>query len=72
VTANLKLEPAYRYLDMGDVRTGIVDCQTCGVFGPLAYYTMKNLDSHDFKLGFRYLFNEPQPVYAPLPLMRKG
>jgi hypothetical protein len=28
--------------------------------------------SHDFKLGMRWLFNEPAaPIYAP-PLVRKG
>lgn len=71
ITANLKLEAAYRYLNMGSVRTGIVDCVGCGVVnGPLAYYTMKNLDSHDFKLGFRYMFSEP--TYTPPPLVRKG
>jgi opacity protein-like surface antigen len=72
ITHNLKLEAAYRYLNMGDVRTGIVDCAGCGVVGgPLAYYKMRNLDSHDFKLGFRYLFTEPV-MPPPPPLVRKG
>jgi opacity protein-like surface antigen len=74
VTHNLKLEAAYRYLNMGDVRTGIVDCVGCGAGGPLAYYTLKELESHDFKLGFRYMFSQPEPYFPPepAPLVRKG
>jgi hypothetical protein len=50
-----------------------VDCVGCGVGGPLAYYTMKELQSHDFKLGFRYLFSNPEPfIPEPAPLVRKG
>lgn len=73
VTRNLKLELAYRYLNMGSVRTGIVDCVGCGAGGPLAYYTLRSLDSHDIKLGLRWMLNapSPEPVYSP-PLMRKG
>jgi opacity protein-like surface antigen len=73
VMPGLKLELAYRYLNMGDVRTGIVDCMGCGVTGgPLAYYTLRNFDSHDFKVGMRWLIQDmPRPMYAE-PIMRKG
>ena len=59
---------------MGDVRTGIIDCVGCGAGGPLAYYTLKELESHDFKLGFRYMFSRPEPYFPPepAPLVRKG
>jgi opacity protein-like surface antigen len=74
VSNNLTLEIAYRYLNMGDPETAIVNCSAagCGVGGgPQAFYTLSDFTSHDFKLGMRWMFNEPTPVYAP-PLMRKG
>jgi hypothetical protein len=36
---------------------------------------MKELESHDFKLGFRYMFSRPEPFIPPVepaPLVRKG
>ncbi len=76
VSNNLKLEIAYRYLNMGSADSGIVNCSAAGcgnTGGAQAFYTLSDLTSHDFKVGMRWLFNEPvapQPVYAPL--MRKG
>jgi opacity protein-like surface antigen len=71
VSSQLKVELAYRYLNMGDVRTGIVDCVGCGVVnGPLAYYTLRTLDSHDIKLGLRWMLDAPTP--PAYPLMTKG
>jgi opacity protein-like surface antigen len=77
VTNNFKMELAYRYLNMGDVQTGIVDCAAVGCTntgGPRAYYTLTNFDSHDIKLGMRWMLQPeaPQPVYSPPPLMRRG
>jgi opacity protein-like surface antigen len=71
VSHNLKVELAYRYLNMGDVKTAVIDCLGCGAGGPLAYYTMKRFDSHDFKLGLRWMLDAPAPV-QPYPLVRKG
>jgi len=74
VSNNLSLEIAYRYLNMGNADTAVVNCNSAGCAntgGPAAFYTLTNLDSHDFKLGMRWLLNEPAPAYAP-PLMRKG
>jgi opacity protein-like surface antigen len=77
VNNNFKMEFAYRYLNFGNVNTGIVDCASGGCStgaGPRAYYTFQNLDSHDFKLGMRWMLTPdqaPAPAYAP-PLMRKG
>jgi hypothetical protein len=65
------VELAYRYLNMGNVRTGIVDCVGCGVGGPLAYYTLRKLDSHDIKLGLRWMIDSPAPPPPP-PLITKG
>jgi hypothetical protein len=33
--------------------------------------TFKNITSHDLKLGVRWNFDQPQPVYQQ-PLVRKG
>ena len=77
VSNNLKLEIAYRYLNMGSPDTAVVNCNSfgCQGAGPRAFYTLTDLTSHDFKIGMRWLLNEPapapQPIYAP-PLMRKG
>ncbi|SFL61302.1 outer membrane protein [Methylorubrum salsuginis] len=70
---NVKLELAYRYLNMGSAQTGVVtcipDCATKTV------YRLKELDSHDVKFGLRYMFGAPAPLapvdYPPGPLVRK-
>ena len=74
VTNNFKVEFAYRYLNMGNVQTSEVLCGAsgCGTGGgPRAFYTLHNLDSHDFKIGMRWLLQQdaPPPAY---PIMRKG
>src|SRR5262245_29035383 len=76
VSNNLKLELAYRYLNMHSPDTAVVNCNSAGCSGtggPAAFYTLSDMTSHDIKLGMRWLFNEPvaAPVYAP-PVMRKG
>ncbi len=73
VNPNFKVELAYRYLNLGNVQTAIIDCAGtgCAGAGPRAYYTLTNFDSHDFKIGVRWMLQQepPQPVF---PLMRKG
>ncbi len=73
VTNNVKLELAYRYLNMGDAVTSEINCGGggCNVVGggPRAFYTLTNMSSQDIKLGVRWMFNEPS--VAP-PLVRKG
>jgi opacity protein-like surface antigen len=77
VNNNFKMELAYRYLNMGDVSTGVIDCAGGGCStggGPRAYYTFREMDSHDLKFGMRWMLAPeatPAPMYAP-PLMRKG
>jgi len=77
VTPNVKVELAYRYLDMGDVRSGAINCQNTGV---CPHEVQKiGLASQDVKIGMRWLFGDagytpppPAPVYAPPPpLVRK-
>ena len=74
VSNNLKLEFAYRFLNMGSPDTAIVNCQNTPAC-PGAFFTMHDLTSHDFRIGMRWLLNEPapapQPIYQP-PVMRKG
>jgi opacity protein-like surface antigen len=70
VTPNVTVEFAYRYLDMGDGLTG--DLKTFDgqnqFNNPM---TFKNITSHDLKMGVRWNFDSPQPVYQQ-PLIRKG
>ena len=76
VNNNFKMELAYRYLNFGNVNTSVIDCANGGCStggGPRAYYTFRELDSHDVKFGMRWMLqpDQQQPVYQP-PLMRKG
>jgi len=74
VSSNLKLELAVRYMNLGSIKTPIVNCSSAGCSGtngPAAFYTLTNFDSLDLKLGMRWMFQPEAPVYAP-PLIRKG
>ena len=62
INPNLKLELAYRYLNLGDMKTGLVNCY-CGQ--TYAGLTAKDIESHDVKLGMRWLLGGP--VYAAPP-----
>jgi opacity protein-like surface antigen len=74
---NFKLEVAYRYMNFGNVNTSMIDCASGGCStggGPRAFYTFREFDSQDIKLGMRWMLTPdvmPQPMYQP-PLMRKG
>jgi opacity protein-like surface antigen len=75
VNEKFKVEFAYRYLNLGDVRTSIIDCADVGcggatTGGPAAYYTLTNFDSHDLRIGLRWMLQPDPPAY--IPLMRKG
>ena len=73
VTGNFKVEFAYRYLNFGSVDTSIINCGAFGCNvgnGPRAYYTFTDFDSHDFKIGMRWMLQQAVPV--PPPLIRKG
>ena len=67
VSPNFAIEFAYRYLNMGDGRTGTL----VGFDGTTTPATrFRNIDSHDFKVGFRWTFAD-MPIYEHPPLMRK-
>ena len=70
VTPNFKMELAYRYLNLGEARTGQINCFCGQTFSPIK---VKDLESHDIKLGFRWLLGAPVPVAMemPAPIIRK-
>ena len=86
VNPNLKLELAYRYLNMGEAKSSPIGCVNQNGC-PLEVQRYR-LESNDIKLGMRWMFNDvaqvepavyapPPPVYAPPvyaprpPLVRK-
>jgi opacity protein-like surface antigen len=73
VTNTFKVELSYRYLNMGEAETPIIQCQntpTCF----RAFYTLTSFTSNDFRIGMRWLLQPEAPAYAPPPpfVMRKG
>jgi opacity protein-like surface antigen len=54
VTPNFTIELAYRYLDLGDARTGVLMSLsgTCATCAPM---TFRHITSHDLKLGVRWM-----------------
>jgi len=80
VTKSLKIELAYRYLDLGSPETGVINCGAfgCAGTGPRAFYTLNELTANELRLGVRWMFDcceaplPPPPVYQPPPLMRRG
>jgi len=68
VTKNLKVELAYRYLNIGSI-TDTVDCN--GGCNPDSF-KFGNLHSNDIKLGLRWTCCDTPPVYMPPPLRSKG
>jgi opacity protein-like surface antigen len=70
VSPNLTVELGYSYMNLGDATTG-ANSNFAGTVTPQFPWTMKDITSHDLKLGVRWDLESPQPVYAP-PLIRKG
>jgi opacity protein-like surface antigen len=68
VSKNLKVELAYRYLNLGSV-TDTVDC--IGGCNPDSY-KFSNIHSHDIMLGLRWTCCEVGQPYTPPPLRSKG
>ena len=70
VTPNFKVELAYRYMHLGDMRTGAINCFCGATYSPLR---IKGLEAHEIKLGMRWLLNAPPaPIaMAEAPLVRK-
>jgi opacity protein-like surface antigen len=71
VTPNFTLEFAYRYLNLGDGETGTLgNYAALNCVATCATLQFKDIDSHDFKVGFRWLLAAPAPIYDA-PLIRK-
>ncbi|TGD95593.1 outer membrane protein [Methylobacterium nonmethylotrophicum] len=74
VTPNLKLELAYRYLNLGEGATGVLNCFCGQTYQP---FKVKDIEAHDVKLGMRWMFGAPvlasyEPPPPPMaPLVRK-
>ena len=68
VTPDFTVELAYRYIHLGDGTTGPITGFDGSPQG--ASYELKSIDSHDLKLGVRWMLEPPRP--AMMPLMRKG
>ncbi|MET0606564.1 MAG: outer membrane beta-barrel protein [Beijerinckiaceae bacterium] len=71
VTPNFAIEFGYRYLALGDARSG--DLTTYNgvnlINNPMVF---RNLTSHDFKLGFRWLLGGDYAPAPPVAVMRRG
>ena len=72
VTKNVTIEFAYRYIDLGDARSGDMigyDGSNGSGYNP---YEFHHLTSHDLKLGLRFNFDafeqRPTTYYAPPPI----
>lgn len=73
VTPSFTVELAYRYLNLGDGSTGSPILGYDGSYQG-ASYDLKDIDSHDVKLGVRWLLVPPlpaQPIMLP-PLRSRG
>ena len=76
VSSNLKLDLGYRYLNYGSVKTGSSVLQLPPTPASTYYrYTQKDLESHDFRVGLRWVFADksapPPPPYGHAPIVRK-
>jgi opacity protein-like surface antigen len=70
VTPGFTVELAYSYMDLGDAAPGNYRAFDNSISGATSI-KIKDITSHDLKLGVRWELNSP-PVYAPPPLVRKG
>lgn len=68
VTPNFKVELGYRYLNLGEGKMGNINC-ICNATA--LGFKVKDIDSHDFKLGMRWHLAGAAPTIAPPPLIRK-
>jgi len=69
-SSNFAIELSYRYLNVGNARSGILQNLDPTIGNTGAPVTFHNIQSHDLMLGVRWLL-QPEPTYQP-PLIRKG
>ena len=66
ISPNLKLDLGYRYLDMGNLKSGAISCYG-GVASGCSYEVQKyRLTSSDIRLGLRYQFADFVPYARPV------
>ena len=70
VTPNVTLELGYSYMNLGDAVSGPTNSFDGVTVVNGSGFVMKDITSHDLKLGVRWDLDTP-PVYAP-PIIRKG
>jgi len=70
VTNNFKVDFSYRFLSLGSPQTGVVLCQNTAAC-PGAFYTLRDMTSQDFRIGFRWML-QPEPAPIAMPLMSRG
>lgn len=68
VTPNLRLELAYRYLDLGSAQTGLINCLCAQIFPG---FKVTKLASQDLRVGMRWMLGEAVPPPPPPVLVRK-
>jgi opacity protein-like surface antigen len=70
VTPNFAIELAYRYLHLGDGRTGDIIAYdgTNAIYNPMHF---KDITSHDLKFGMRWMFADAGYTEYQPPLIRK-
>ncbi|MGO4735649.1 outer membrane protein [Bosea sp. 2KB_26] len=66
VNKNLTLELGYRYLNLGDAQSGVLQ----NAFLAESYRPLKakDIQSHDFRIGMRWNFGDPDCCAAPAPI----
>jgi opacity protein-like surface antigen len=70
VNPGFTVELAYSYMNLGDAAPGNFRLFDNSASGPTSI-KIKELTSHDVKLGVRWELNSPTPAYMP-PLVTKG
>ena len=72
VNPNLKLEIGYSYLNMGSADSGDIRSSFLNTNTRLNYLRMKDIQSHDLKIGMRWTFGDPNccAKEAPLPQLQ--
>jgi opacity protein-like surface antigen len=68
VTNNFKVDFSYRFLSLGSPQTAVVQCQNTAAC-PGAFYTLRDITSQDFRIGFRWMLQPEAPIAMP-PMSR--
>lgn len=64
LSAQMKVELGYRYMNLGSFQSGAPCPTTCGT--AIRNYEIRQVTSHDIRLGLRYAFGAPPVAAAPI------